>query len=194
MPEPLDRSLPEVLHEAHPFVVATWRASASWNTTPDGRLAPWMEPGLIEVRVAPARLERALALMQAVIETSSSRGLTLRPAERSRGWRSGIEIGQAETFTGIRVEEQRRLVRFEDIDLDNWRRSTVWSYREQEFRQRGHVPRADERLRVRLPRRHRDWPVARTSGWRTSFTDEHGRPLELMIDAIVDELAERAGC
>jgi hypothetical protein len=176
----------------HPFLTATREAATSWICTPDGRLSPQTAPGIAEVRVSRAQLERALELLDAVAAECEARGLEVSPVARTRFHRAGIGIGRGGKLTAIRVEERRELVPFSEEALERWRPEAedwIWR-REPEMRERGWCPRANGRLRLRLPRRHDPSP---TDGWRHSFSDQAERPLEHQLGDMVTALWARAG-
>ncbi len=179
------------LDAADPIVAATSEAACRWHLTPDGRLQPDTEPGIVETRVSPAQLDRALRLLQALIQASKARGLEPRPLERARGQRAGVGIGRYGNLVAVRLTEIRKLVAFADLDLDQWRRETpAWLIREDELRERGWVPRASGQLRILLPRRY-GRPPRGERGWRFSFTDQVGRPLEDQLADVVRALEDR---
>jgi hypothetical protein len=125
--------IPADLADAHPFITATWRAAAAWHLTPDDRLQPDPEPGIVEVRVSRAQLLRALRLVQAVIDESRRHRLEIAAVARARGHRAGVGISRDDCFTPVRVEEMRDRIAFSDLDLDRWRREhPAWSIREDE--------------------------------------------------------------
>lgn len=187
-----DIPIPGDLEGAHPFVTNTWHAAAAWHATPDDRLSPQAEPGIVDVRVSRRHLPRALRLVQVVIERSSDVGLEVAPVNRAPRCRAGIGIGRDGAYTPVRVQELRDRLHFADLDLERWRREhPVWLFREDEMRERGWVPRANGKLRLVLPRRY-DRPPAPDYGWRSTFTDQDGRPVEQQVTDAVAALAQRA--
>jgi hypothetical protein len=174
----------------HPFLTATREAATSWICTPDGRLSPCTAPGIAEVRVSREQLDRTLELLDAVVAECEVQGLEAAPVSRTRLHRAGVGVGRSGELTAIRVEERRELVRFTEEALERWRPEAedwIWR-REFEMRERGWCPRANGRLRLRLPRRHEPSP---TGGWRHSFSDQPERPLEAQIGDIVAALSAR---
>jgi hypothetical protein len=118
--------------------------------------------------------------------------MEVRDLQYARGQRPGVGIGRGKQFAAIKIEELRRLVALSDFDPEQWESELgVWWGRDEELRERGWVPRVDGRLRVRLPRRY-DRPPHGEAGWRFSFTDQVGRPLESQLDEIVQAFWERA--
>jgi hypothetical protein len=77
----------------HPFLTATREAATSWICTPDGRLSPQTAPGIAEVRVSRAQLERALELLDAVAAECEARG-------RSRRWPVPASTAQGSASAG----------------------------------------------------------------------------------------------
>jgi hypothetical protein len=184
--------IPRELEGAHPFVTRTWHTAATWHATPDDRLSPQPEPGIVDARVSRHQLPRALRLVHVVIERSSEVGLKVAPVNRAHRCRAGIGIGRDGAYTPVRVQELRDRIAFADLDLDRWRREhPVWYIREEELRDRGWVPRANGKLRLVLPRRY-DYPPTPEGGWRSTFTDQEGRPVEEKVSDVVAALAERA--
>jgi hypothetical protein len=176
----------------HPFLTGTREAAASWICTPDGRLSPRAAPGIAEVRVSRKQLDRTLELLDAIARECEAQGLEVTPVGHTRSHRAGIGIGRGGELTAIRVEERRDLVAFSEEALERWRpeaETWIWS-RELDMRERGWCPRANGRLRLRLPRRYEPSP---TGGWRHSFSDQPERPLEAQLGDIVAALWERAG-
>jgi hypothetical protein len=186
-------AIPASLGGAHPFVKATLEHAQGWGVTPDGRLQPEPEPGVVEIRVSPVQLDRALRLVQALIDAGTARGMQASKVVRAREHRPGIGIGRGGQATALRVEEIRCLVAFADLDLEQWRQeSPHWAWmREDELRERGWVPRACGKLRVLLPRRYGRAPRGE-AGWRFSFTDQTGRPLEVQLNDVVLALEDRS--
>jgi hypothetical protein len=175
----------------HPLIEATRSAARDWHRTPDGRLVPQVEPGVVEVRVSPDQFERALSLAQAVIEQCVARGMTVGNVERNRKRRPGVGIGRGGELTAITVEEVRCLMPFADVDAERWREDTrLWWYRAEELEARGLVPRPGGRLGLTLPRRY-DRPPRQEKGWRFSFKDQTGRALEMQITDVVAAIDDR---
>jgi hypothetical protein len=170
----------------HPFLAATRIASESWGLTPDGRLQPRPEPGLLEARVSPRQFDRALAVVQEVIASAGGEGLQAVPIARGSGHRAGIAVGH----TPVWIEERRSLKKVTEAALEEWRGEVgYWvEVRECFIRDRGLCPRANGRLRLRLPRRY---DLASAPGWRHSFSDQDGRPLESIVPDVIEALAER---
>lgn len=175
----------------HPFLVATREAAASWHCTADERLSPWPEPGILELRVAPAQLDRALAIAQAVIFASENAGMEIAAVAAGRGHRAGIGIGRDGRFTAVRIEEGRDLLTLTDQEIERWLEDhQTWFHREWEVRERHAVPRADGRLRLVIPRRYDRSPDSE-AGWRSSFADQVGRSLEEKLNDVVTALLQR---
>lgn len=176
----------------HPFLIATREAADRWHLNADDRLSPQPSPAILELRVARARVERALAIVQAVIDGCGAAGLEVAPIDGARGHRAGIGIGRPGRYTAIRVEELRKRVPVSRAEIDQWlaedmlRRSDDWRLRE-----RGFWVCADGRLRLLLPPRYDRAPDGR-EGWRWSFTDQVDQPLEEQIPDVVAALRERA--
>ena len=176
----------------HPIVAATRDAAQRWQLLADGRTQPFYEPGLVEIRVSRPQLERALSMLQELIDGALDCGLEVGPVVRARCQRAGVGIGRAAHLVPVHLVEIRTLVPFDQLDIDEWRSATpAWSVREFELRDRGWAPRPSGRLRLRLPRRH-DRPPREEAGWRFSFTDQVGRPLERQIADAVQALVGRA--
>jgi hypothetical protein len=176
----------------HPFLLATREAAASWHCTADGRLSPQPEPGILEARVAPAQLDRALAIVQAVIAACEHAGMDITAVARGRGHRAGIGVGRDGRFTAVRIEEGRDLETLTDRDIEQWLEDHPrWFDREWALRERHARPRANGRLRLLLPRRHDRSPDPR-AGWRSSFADQVGSPLEEKLTDVVVALVQRA--
>jgi hypothetical protein len=185
--------IPETLEDPHPFVGRTAEAlGADPYTTPDGRIQAVPEPGLFEVKVAPAMLGLTLRMLQAIVDASLKRGLAIAPVTRKRGHRAGVGIGQEGNLAAIWAEERRRLVAASDAALEDWRSANPrWLIREEDYVRRGWIPQGTGSLRIRLSPRH-DWPSISGSGWRRSFSDQVGRPLVEQLDIVVDQLEARA--
>jgi hypothetical protein len=178
----------------HPVIEATRVAARDWHRTPDGRLVPHVGPGIVEMRVSPGELERALILSQAVIEQSLARGMTICNIQRGRRQRPGVAIGRDSSVTAFAVMELRCLTPFTEVDRETWREDTrLWWYEAEALEARGVVPRPSGRLRVRLPRRY-DRPPRQERGWRFSFTDQTGRPLETQIGEVISAIEDRSSC
>jgi len=178
--------------EIHSSIVATRDAAKLWHPAPDGRLSHWAEPGIIDLKVSPMQLDRAFRIVQYVIDLSRLHGMEVRELQRARGQRPGIGIGLRRHLAAINVSELRHLVPFGELDLEHCdQESRLWWTHEEEFRERGYVARADGRLRLRLPRRY-DRPPRGQAGWRFSFTDQVGCPLENQVEEIVLALRSRA--
>jgi hypothetical protein len=176
----------------HGMLLATRVASENWFPNVDGRLAPQVEPGILEARVSAASLPRALAAVQEVIARSQERGMLVFGVDRGRHHRPGIAIGREDVGTPLRVVELRDRVSISEDDLaESLRANPRWWMREEELRERGWLPRANGRLRVLLLPRHDPRPDS-ASGWRSSFSDQEGRTLEQKLGLIVDELAARS--
>jgi hypothetical protein len=178
--------------ELHPVLSATLVAAEEWFTTADGRLAPQVEPGVLEARVSASQLPRAIALVQEVIGQSERRGMAVSAVDRGRQHRPGIAIGRDDVVTPLRIEELRDRVTLSDDELEEYlRKSLGWFLREEELRQRGWVPRASGRLRLHLVARHDPQPGS-VWGWRSSFSDQEGKSLEDKLGLVVDELEARS--
>ena len=175
----------------HPFLSATRDATGRWYRNADERLAPQPSPGILELRVTPASVERALAIVQSVIDGCKVADLDVAAIDAGRGHRAGIGIGCPGRYTAIRVVELRERTPVTAGEIETWlaehprRIVDEWRLRERRF----HV-RADGRLRLLLPRRHDRAPHPH-EGWRWSFTDQVGRRLEEQIPNVVAALGER---
>lgn len=184
--------IPEILKGPHPLVERTAEAlGEDPYTTPDGRIQAMPEPGLFEVKVAPAMLGLTLRMLQAIIDASLERGLKIAPVKRTRGHRAGVGIGQEGNLAAIWVEERRRLVVASEATLKDWRSANPrWLIREEDYVRRGWIPQGTGSLRIRLSPRH-DWPSTSGPGWRCSFSDQVGRPLIDHLDIVVGQLEAR---
>ena len=175
----------------HRVIEATRVAAGAWHRTPDGRLVPHVEPGILELRVSPGELERALSLAQALIEQSVARGMTVSNVERDRKRRPGVAIGRGRFLTALAVKEVRCLVPFAEVDGETWREDTrLWWEEAEALEARGLVPRPSGRLRLLLPRRY-GRPPHQERGWRFSFTDQTGRALETQIGEVLSAVEDR---
>jgi hypothetical protein len=175
----------------HPVIEATRAAARGWHRTPDGRLVPDVQAGLLELRVSPGELERALSVAQAVIDQSIARGMTVSGVERGRKQRPGLAIGRGSSLTPLAVKELRRRVPLAEVDAETWREDTrYWWMEAEELEARGIVARPSGRLRLVLPRRH-DRPPRHELGWRFSFTDQTGRALEAQIGEVISAIEDR---
>jgi hypothetical protein len=176
----------------HPFLEAPRDAALQWHLTADDRLSPQPHPGILELRVSRLQLDRALTLSQAAIDGCLERGLDVAAVDRGRNHRAGVGVGEPGKYCAIRVVELRERIPIDEQGIERWlaeasrRISDEWILRE-----RGYQVRAGGRLRVRLARRYDPSPRA-PAGWRWSFTDQVGRPLEDQLDDIVDTLYERS--
>jgi hypothetical protein len=178
--------------KTHPVIEATRVAARAWHRTPDGRLVPHVEPDILELRVSPGQLERALCLAQAVIEQGIARGMIVSGVERDRKRRPGVAIGRGGSLTALAVKELRCLVPFAEVDEDTWREDTrLWWYEAEALEARGLVPRPSGRLRLVLPRRY-GGPPRQERGWRFSFTDQTGRALETQIGEVLSAIEDRS--
>lgn len=178
--------------EVHPVVEATRLAAGGWHRTPDGRLVPHVQPGILDVRVSPGELERALNLAQALIQQCVSGGMTVASVERGLKQRPGVAIGRGPHLTPIAIKEIRRLVPLIEVDSRTWREDTrLWWLEAEAFEARGIVPRPSGRLRLLLPRRYVR-PPRQERGWRFSFTDQTGRPLEMQVGEVVSAIEDRS--
>jgi len=187
-----DIPIAESLKHAHPVVTATLEAAQGWGRTQDQRLAPRPEPGLVEARVARESLDRALRIMQTLIDACSTSGMEVAALQRARTHRAGVGFGRVPHLTAIRIEEVRYRMPFAELDLEQWRNeNVVWDSDEDRLRTQGWIPRASGRLRLRLPRRH-DRPPRGETGWRFSFTDQVGRPLEAQLSDVLAALDDRS--
>lgn len=185
--------IPEILEEPHQFVERTSEVlGENPYTTPDGRIQAVPEPGLFEMKVAPAMLGLTLRMLQAILDASLERSLTVAPVTRNRGHRAGVGIGREGNLAAIWVEERRRLVAASDAVLNDWRVANPrWLTREEDYVRRGWIPQGTGSLRIRLSPRH-DWPSVSGPGWPCSFSDQVGRPLVKHLDSVVDQLEARA--
>jgi hypothetical protein len=175
----------------HPFLIATRNATASWRCTPDGRLSPQTKPGILEMRIAPARLDRALAIAQAVISQCEDTGLEVAAVQRGRAHRAGVGIGGVGRFAAVWIIEGRDRVTLSGDDLARWVEGNPWWFHpDPELPAHHTCPRANGKLRLLLPRRH-DPPPEPYAGWRASFTDQVGRSLEEQVPDVVAALVHR---
>ena len=167
-------------------------AARQWYQTADDRLAPQCAPGILELRVSAAQRDRALDLTDQVIANCAERGLTVADVERRPAQRAGIGIGAPGAPCPIHVLEMRERVTLDEQGIKEWlAEARRGPFDEMVLRDRGYQARADGRLRFRLARRHDRSPHA-PDGWRWSFTDQQGRPLEQQVDEIVAAVYERS--
>jgi hypothetical protein len=191
VPTPPDLRVPPALDNPDEAVAATLRAIEPWHTTPDGRLSPRPAPGILELRVAPESVDRALRMFQAVVVASHELGMDVREQVGARHQRPGVGIGRGGIVTALHVEELRSRVAISGDDLEEYlRRDLRWILREDELRDRGWVPMADGRLRVVLPRRFDRPPEGIT--WCSRFSDQVGRPLEAKLQELLVQLDARS--
>jgi hypothetical protein len=189
--EPPHIRVPSALQKPHEAVAATLEAVTQWHATPDERLSPYPTPGILELRVTQASVDRALRLFQAIAAASEELGMEVRPVGRGRHHRPGVGIGRGLAITPLRIEEQRSRVPISEIDLEDYlRRDLRWIFREEDLRKRGWVPLADGRLRVLLSRRFDRPPPGHA--WCSRFSDQVGRPLEAKLGELVRQLETRA--
>jgi hypothetical protein len=176
----------------HPVLAATLEAVDTWYVNGDDRLSPQTSPGLLELRVARGNVERALSIVQAVLDGAEAEGLSVAALGRSRRHRPGIGVGKSGMYTALRVEELRRRVPLTSEQMARAQKELTqgkgWAWRVVE---RGHYVVADGRLRLRLERRYDRSPDARR-GWRWSYTDQPSAPLEVQVPDVVETLKIRA--
>ena len=184
--------VPANLDRAHPFVLATLEEAQRWHQTQDQRLVPQPQPGIVEVRVARENVDRALRIVQALIDAGLASGMEVAAVSRTRDHRAGVGIGRGHQMTAMRIEDVRYRFPFADLDLEQWRNENpIWTYDEDRLRDLGWVPRASGKLRLRLPR-HYDTAPRGEAGWRFSFTDQVGRPLDAQLADILTALDDRS--
>jgi hypothetical protein len=191
VPTPPDLRVPPALENPDEAVAATLRAIEQWHATPDGRLSPRPAPGILELRVAPGSVDRALRMFQAVVVASQELGMDVRGVVGARHQRPGVGIGRGGIVTALDVEELRSRVAISGDDLEEYlRRDLRWILREDELRDRGWVPMADGRLRIVLPRRFDRPPEG--IAWCSRFSDQVGRPLEAKLQELLVQLDARS--
>jgi hypothetical protein len=176
----------------HPFLIATEEAAKSWHCTADERLSPQPQPGVLEARVSRGQVDRSLAIAERLIVACEEAGMEVVALDTGRGHRAGIGVGRNGRFTAVRIEERRDLIALTDEEIERWLQAhPTWWEREDVLRERHATPRANGKLRLLLPRRHDRSPDPQF-GWRSSFSDEEGRPLEEKVREVVDALVQRA--
>ena len=168
----------------HPAVIATLDVAASFHSTADGRLSPRVEPGLFEVRVSTAQLQRAAQVLQRLVDGALERKLAIASVNRTRSHRAGVGIGVDPHFTAIKMVEQRDRVPMTEAEIENW---LTYNYYLRD-RPPTHRPKANGRLQILLPRRYdrTDEP-----GWRCVFSDEPGRSLDDKLPDVLNALEKR---
>ena len=129
--------------------------------------------------------------MHAVMNGCEAAGLEIVAVNGGRGHRAGVGIGRPGQFTAVWFEELRDRIPLTDAEIEDWLASNPkWGFLDWRLRRDGSRACANGRLRLLLARRYGPSPDPRV-GWRWSFTDQVGRPLEEQSTDAVAALVQR---
>jgi hypothetical protein len=158
------------------------------NAGDDGRIRIGPRPGVAYTFVTRENLNRALRLVQGILQEATRRGWGVVPYDRASYYdHLGIAIEIREHRYPIEVHEMTETIPFTDDEVAAWRTEWRWEIP----RRAGRMPpaqlkrkRATGRLRLSLPRGYR--------GGRANWTEGPRGPLEDKLPQVFTALEERA--